>query len=120
MQPSTKLLGTRLIQRNKVTGYLLNSGHPEGSGKAKFFVAHGFETLIPDALSSAIHAHAEINDVCETTASPYGTKRTVRCSIPTPDGRNPCILAVWIQENGQTEQRLVTAYPFNDRLSPKV
>jgi filamentous hemagglutinin len=115
LNPSTKLLGERLVPGEKVSEYLLNVEHPDGGGKAKFFIAHGFEAGTPGTLASAIHAHADLNDISETHAGPHGTKTIVRCSIPTPDGRNPCILVVWIREKGCAEQRLVTAYPYDDR-----
>jgi hypothetical protein len=35
----------------------------------------------------------------------------LKCEIKTPDERNPCIVTVWIVENGQEVPKLVTAYP---------
>ena len=96
---------------DKIADYLLNLDHPDGAGKAKFFISHGFETSEPEVLLLAFHQHAEANDIEEVVPGPYGTKTTVRCTISTPDGRNPCIRAVWINENGGSGQRLVTAYP---------
>jgi len=109
--PSTKLLGERVIPEEKVTEYLLNVDHPDGGGKAKFFKEHGFEVDEPNVLSSALDAHAVQNDVGEIVRSAHGTKSVVRCSLQTPDRRNPCILVVWIREEGCLSQRLVTAYP---------
>jgi hypothetical protein len=117
LKQSTKLLGQRHIPEEKVAKYLLNVDHPDGGGKAKFFIAHGFDTGTPSTLASAIHSHADHNDIVEAHSGPHGTKSIVRCSIPTPDGRNPCILVVWIREKGCAEQRLVTAYPYDDRLT---
>ena len=34
-----------------------------------------------------------------------------RCSIVTPNGRNPCIRTVWQRRDG--DYWLVTAYPFD-------
>jgi hypothetical protein len=108
-----KLRGERVINPDKITDYLLDVRHPEGGGKARFFIGHGFAPEEPEALISAIHAHAETHEIAETQPGVYGTKTVVRCSIRTPDGRNPCILAIWIRENGCSGQRLVTAYPFD-------
>ena len=30
------------VERHKVTGYLLNVSHPDGAGKARFFMGVGF------------------------------------------------------------------------------
>lgn len=106
-----KLEGERHISPRKITDYLLDLRHPEGGGKAKFFMAHGFTAEEPGPLAAALHAHAELNGVDELVHGPHGTKSIVRCSIPTPDGRNPCILVVWIREHGRDTQRMVTAYP---------
>ncbi len=43
-------------------------------------------------------------------AVPYGMKFIVRCTLRTPDKRDPCIMTVWIAETG-AYPRLVTAYP---------
>lgn len=116
MSPSTKLIGERFIAEHKVTKYLLNIEHPDGGGKAKFFIAHCFEPGTPETLADAIYAHADLNDIAQSISGPHGTKSIVRCSIPTPDGRNPCIQVVWIRENGSDEQRFVTAYPYEIKL----
>lgn len=65
MKPSTKLLGERTISDTKVSSYLLNLGHPEGGGKAKFFVDHGFATEAPHVLTSALDDHAVLNEISE-------------------------------------------------------
>lgn len=118
MQPCpNKLVGERDIPSNKITHYLLNVVHPDGSGKAKFFLGHGFATSQPEVLQAAIHQHAEVNAIKEVTRNEHGTKTIVRCSLSTPDGRNPCILVVWIREAGCDKQRLVTAYPFSEPLA---
>src|SRR5947209_1735549 len=114
LKPSTKLLGQRVIVEAKITKYLLNIDHLDGGGKAKFFIDHGFAVDQPEALQAAIHRHAQLNDLSAVEVGTYGTKTLVRCSISTPDGRNPCILVVWIREQGSDQQKLVTAYPFKE------
>ena len=44
-------------------------------------------------------------------SSPYGDKHIFRCTIATPDGRDPCIRTVWQKQDG--DFWLVTAYPFD-------
>lgn len=113
-----KLQGPRIVPVRKITGYLLDVAHPQGAGKAKFFMAHGFTPEEPEVLISAIKAHADINSVIETQQTQYGTKSTVQCSVPTPDGRNPCVLVVWIREPGGESQTLVTSYPSAPPVDP--
>lgn len=61
-------------------------------------------------MRGALLAHPVANPVAATKASPHGIKYEVRCSIATPDGRDPCTTTVWIVEGGRPP-RLVTAYP---------
>lgn len=111
MKSSTKLLGERDIPELKISAYLLNVDHPDGTSKAKFFGDYGFDIEKPQVLADAIHAHAELNEVEEVIACGHGIKHVVRCHLPTPDGRNPCIRVIWIREPGCETHRLVTAYP---------
>lgn len=50
-------------------------------------------------------------DIEKTKDSDFGVKYELKCKIKTPDERNPCIVTVWIVENGQEEPKLITAYP---------
>jgi hypothetical protein len=61
-------------------------------------------------LRDALRAHVVVNQVVETDPTGHGTTYTVRCSLPSPDGRNPCIFTIWIIE-ADGLPRLVTAFP---------
>lgn len=98
------------VEESKVRGYLLNSGHPQNGGKSAYFRAFGFQAEQWFVMREALIDHAMVNDLMATSRSPHGTKHTVRCSIRTPDGRNPCITTVWIAD-GDRPPRLVTSYP---------
>ena len=98
------------IEEAKIRGYLLKSDHPQNGGKTAFFHAFGFTSEQWTVLRDALMVHAITNDVVDTTHSSHGTKHVVRCSVQTPDGRNPCITTIWIVE-GERSPRLVTAYP---------
>ncbi len=91
------------IDPRKLT-YLLTTG------KAKFFILHGFDSGRPMELDAALRAHPLRNPIENSFQTVHGTKYTVRCSFPSPDGRNPCILSTWIIDAGKTHPRLVTAY----------
>ena len=99
-----------IVEEIKVRGYLLSAEHPQNGGKAAFFRAVGFEAAAWATMRDALLAHPVANRVAAVRASPHGTKYEVRCSIGTPDGRNPCVTTVWIAEDGRPP-RLVTAHP---------
>jgi len=98
------------VEEFKIRDYLLNSGHPQNGGKTAYFGAFGFLAEQWEVMRDALIRHAAINLIAETSRSPHGTKYVVRCSVPTPDGRNPCIATVWIVD-GDLPPRLVTSYP---------
>lgn len=99
-----------IVEQAKVTEYLLNTSHPEGGSKAKFFLQRGFTTPAWTEMAGALRQHGRTQPVTETSVTRFGGKFTVECQIRTPDGMNPCILSVWIVE-GDKPPRLVTAHP---------
>jgi hypothetical protein len=98
------------VAEQKIRDYLLNSRHPQNGGKAGYFLGFGFQPGKWSVMRDALIGHATVNHVSGTSRSHHGTKHTVRCSISTPDGRNPCITTVWIVE-GNRPPRLITSYP---------
>ncbi len=103
--------GRHFIERAKVADYLLNVDHERGGSKARFFTSLGFNLANPQAFMDALDEHARSRPTVRETPSPFGTKRVIRCSITSPDGRNPCIVSVWEQTPVGDDHRLVTAYP---------
>lgn len=101
----------RIVPSAKLTDYLLRLDHPVGGSKAAFFQAFGFSAAHLDIITAALIAHPDHNPVAEMEHGRWGTKYVVRCRIRTPDGRDPCVLTVWIVPPDQTDARLVTAYP---------
>jgi hypothetical protein len=101
-----------LVERNKITEYLLAFDHPEGAGKAEFFTGFGFTAAHWQILAQALTAHARTQPVSSTSGTKYGTKYRVDGPIACPDGRSPSIRAVWIIDAGMDFPRLVTAYPL--------
>jgi hypothetical protein len=55
--------------------------------------------------------HPQNNPVTNQAGNPFGQKFEVRCSLVAPDGRNPCIISVWIIEPPDPSPRFITAYP---------
>lgn len=105
------------VETGKVSDYLLSLDHPEGRGKAAFFIAFGFERDRLNLLVQALLRHATTQPVVDEQPTPYGRKFTLECSVESPDSRNPCIRSVWIIEDGETAPRLVTAYPNGEKRS---
>ncbi|MGL4313099.1 MAG: DUF6883 domain-containing protein [Sphingomonas sp.] len=103
--------GVHIIELTKITNYLLSDAHPRGQAKAAFFTSFGFSIDKPEQLMDALEAHARVRPVMTTIENDYGTKREIRCQIATPDGRDPCIVAIWLQPAGMAMHRLITAYP---------
>lgn len=99
------------VSHEKVRDYLLDPGHPDNGGKAAFFQRFGFDRLTWTALWDALLEHPCVNPVAVIQPNPYGTRYVVRCSVASPDGRNPCITTVWIIDQGGSTPRLVTAFP---------
>ena len=81
------------------------------SGKAGFFIQHGFDPQRnPNELSAALRNHPIRNHIENTFATGHGIKYTVRCTLESPDGRHPCTFTVWIVDKGTQVARFVTGY----------
>ena len=63
-----------VVDEEKVTMYLLNLAHPDGAGKARFFVALGFNAPEWRVLAESLRAHGLRNPVIETVESQYGNR----------------------------------------------
>jgi filamentous hemagglutinin len=80
------------------------------SDKARFFTSLGFSRLRSSELDPALRVHPVRNQIEDIFLTVHGVKFTVRCSLPSPDGRDPCALTVWIVDPGETQAQFVTAY----------
>lgn len=92
------------------------------SGKARFFTDHGFHPNREMEWIAALRWHPQLNHIENVYQTVHGVKYTVRCSLPSPDGRNPCAFTVWMVDAGQSVPRFVTGYASPPRnnvpLSP--
>jgi hypothetical protein len=95
----------------KITQYLLNTAHPDGAAKAAFFGSFGFSPANWVELKTALLGHPLQNPVINQASNPFGQKFEISCSLMTLDGRNPCIISVWIIESPTPNPRFITAYP---------
>lgn len=99
------------VTKGKITEYLLNSLHPDGAGKAKFFCSLEFRADQWHVLATALKRMVQIWPVTESVGSTHGLKYIVDGPIETPSGKSPVVRTVWIVDSGSSIPRLVTAYP---------
>ena len=99
------------VESAKLADYLLSSTHPDGKGKAEFFIAFGFSASEIEQMKTALVLHGLERSVVQVLGTEHGVKYVVECSIVTPDARNPCVRSVWIVDTAKTAPRFVTAYP---------
>jgi hypothetical protein len=83
------------------------------AGKAKFFALFGFHSSRPQELERALRWHVCNRHYEKDYPTAHGMKYEVKCSAPSPDGRNPCIRSFWMVDLGQTVPRLISAYAGN-------
>ena len=100
-----------IIEASKISDYLLSDTHEEGKSKSAFFKRFGFDEIIPSIFEAALKNHAREREIENKTETPFGEKFQLKCDINTPDGRNPCIVTVWILENDKQRPKLITAFP---------
>lgn len=103
-------IGRAVASYEKIVGYLLNPGHPEGGDKCEYFTRFGFSVAQWEVLAAALIDHATANEVVKTETTKYGTRYVVEGPIKSPDKRNPDIRSVWFIRNDENFPRLVTAY----------
>ena len=96
----------------KVRLCLLDPAHPGNGGKAALFAAFGFTATHWTALRDALLMHPDMHPVINVVASAWETKCEVRCGLPSPDGRDPCVRSIWVIDAASPNPRLVTAYAY--------
>jgi hypothetical protein len=100
-----------VVEREKITEYLLNAAHPDNGGKAAFFLSLGFDRIDWETLADALRRLALVADVASRVESRHGQKYIVDGSMETPSNRSPGVRTGWIIDRGLDTPRLVTAYP---------
>jgi Domain of unknown function (DUF6883) len=100
------------VSRKKIVEYLLNPRHPDGAGKAAFFLAAGFRVESWQDLANALRSLAASAPILRRVDSRHGSKYIVDGPIEAPIGRMAAIRSVWIIDAGNRSPRWVTAYPL--------
>ena len=99
-----------VVPLKKITEYLLNDSHPEGSGKAAFFRRYGFRVDMPEVLRAALLRLAREIDVRESRIT-FGLKYVGVGVLDCPNGRRARVMTVWMLRSGLPPPYFVTAYP---------
>ena len=107
--PNARLV---VVDRAKITEYLLNPEHRYGASKARFFVGFGFTLEAWDVLASALREHAQRYEVARRFETRWGPRFEINGKLNAPDGRQPRIRSVWQLDEGEIAPRLITAYPL--------
>ena len=100
-----------VVEREKISEYLLNAAHPDNGGKAAFFEALGFQREDSQALAEALLDFARQSEVVHSLQSPHGRKYLVVGRMKSPRTKTAKLRTVWIIDKGSDVARLVTAYP---------
>ena len=100
-----------IIDRRKITDYLLCETHELGAPKAQFFTSFGWSSDKPEKLIAALHLHANEFEIDSAYSAPFGEKFEITGVIQAPDGRIALIKSVWIILHDEETPRFVTALP---------
>jgi uncharacterized protein DUF6883 len=102
------------IPQRKIINYLLDLTHPDGRGKAIFFLHFGFSVEKWGVLALALRKHGIDHDVSKVENSTFGKRYVIEGVLETPDGRNPQVRSVWFVEKESEVTRFVTAYALEE------
>lgn len=100
-----------VVDEAKIQGYLLSPWHPLGKSKAAFFERLGYVPGAWERLAEDLRRHGREHPVAKVSISRFGQKFEVRGSLVGPFATTTELVSVWIVLRGETQPRLVTAYP---------
>ena len=100
-----------IVDKEKITEYLLSTTSPRGRIKARFFLRFGFEGERWRDFADALRAHGAVFEVVRTVDTVYGFRYYVEGTLRTPDRRDPRVVTVWQVDPNSEYPRLITAYP---------
>ncbi len=102
-----------IVEREKVTQYLLNPRHRYGGSKARFFFQFGFKIEYWEVFADALREHGQRHELSGgVRQTRWGPRYEIDAELNTPDGRQPRIRSVWQFDEGEIAPRLITAYPL--------
>jgi hypothetical protein len=89
--------------------------HPDGRGKARFFLSHGFGRSEWEGLAKALLRHAAVHPASRTVETQFGIRYVIDGALESPDGRRPVVRAIWFVRVDTRTPEPVTAYPVGRR-----
>ena len=102
-----------LVERAKITDYLLNPAHRYGASKARFFAGFGFRLESWEVLAVALREHGQKHEVAKVKETGFGPRYEIEGELAAPDDRRPRVRTVWQMNEGEIAPRLITAYPLD-------
>ncbi len=99
-----------VIDRQKLSGYLLNAAHRVGAPKLRFLESFGFSRDRPDEVLAALLAHGGANPAT-VKSTPFGLRYEVDGPLQTPSGLAPAVRTVWQEHDDGARLRFVTMVP---------
>ncbi|AYO81238.1 DUF6883 domain-containing protein [Methylobacterium brachiatum] len=101
------------VDRRKVCLYLLNSNHPRGGAKAKFFIGVGFQPDEVWHLQDALCGHAVMANYRGITVAPFGLRYLFEGPFATARGGMRKLRSVWqLDTENAGAAKFVTAIPL--------
>lgn len=98
------------IDLNKLTGYCLNSEHPEGQHKALVFKsALNIELNDMEILKNALLNAVKNNKATFFESNQYGTKYTLEFEM-THQNKTATVKSAWMVRHNENFARLITCY----------
>ena len=101
-----------VVEREKITEYLLNVEHRHGASKARFFAEFGFRLQKWETLADSLREHGRAYEVARTRQTFWGPRFELDGELTVPDGRAPRVCTGWQLDDGEIAPRLITAYPL--------
>jgi hypothetical protein len=101
-----------VVDREKITDYLLNPAHRYGATKARFFTGFGFRLEAWEVLAEALREHGRTQEVAGSRETGFGRRFTVEGELNTPGGRRVRVRTIWQRDEGAVAPRLISAYPL--------
>jgi hypothetical protein len=97
------------VDRQKLTGYCLNSEHPRGKHKARVFATLGFTAENADELRTALLRAAATADAQPAESDQFGKRYVVEFEIKGPRGVG-IVRSTWIVRRGENAPRLTSCF----------
>jgi hypothetical protein len=101
-----------VVEDAKIAGYLLNLQHPDGKGKANFFLKAGFHLDRIDEFKAFLLSHAMVNQVAKAEQTKFGTKYIIEGEVEMTDPFRFYLRTVWMVAINSEQPKLITAYPL--------